>query len=407
MNKEGSQKDMLKPMEMESRAVTPLSMASYTTAGSGSTVMFDDDVPFCKAFISPDSATKMGQRVQMVRVLVVLFLPIIGMAGYAANSLRNAIDAEIRLKDMRLQIEETHSIGTLVHAIQLERAETVLFLVSNKTFITAQLLQTYYENTNEMIKQVAHWPEDQLTASFKTKLHFRQYLDFERQLVLNSDASVHGGIIFYNNANEIFMDLLTTSLTDLVHGTLWKLLVAYKMVTRAKENIGVTVAIGIEYYMFCSTSESDRVLFIRNDVLGEDHLNTSMHYDPLIRTKLAVEVAQVDQLEEDLKQTSYDITNGIFQNCSQTKGIKFFDETLIYLEILKGVTTNVEERLLSEIDVEIGLATRELIIALVIFLALLVISPFLVIIVHRMTAAVQAFAVHVKVREDIKIRNKE
>ena len=75
------------------------------------------------------------------------------------------------------------------------------------------------------------------------------------QLVTEDDThKISEAIKFYNDVNDVFVKWLTERLTVVTHGSVWKFLLAYKMLILSKENFGISTTIGIEYYTLGSVS---------------------------------------------------------------------------------------------------------------------------------------------------------
>ena len=220
-------------------------------------------------------------------------------------------------------------------------------------------------------------------------------METERRKVLTHNQSVPEGIRFYNDANEVFIELLTENLTTVVHTFLWRLLIAYKMLTKARENYSMSTAIGIEYYRHCSISESDQIMFITNAVLADDHVKMSFFYDDELEDLLKFLIHKTNGLAVKLKSTHRDVTNGALTNCSMVKTMLFFKYSMQYMDILNKLVTSNEHRVLKEINYELDIAIREFVVAISVFIILLVISPFLILIMQQVTGTVQAFAEYV------------
>ena len=75
------------------------------------------------------------------------------------------------------------------------------------------------------------------------------------QIVAENKHQVHEAIKFYNKVNEVFVEWLIKRLTTVSHGSVWKYLLAYKMLILSKENFGISTTIGIEYYTVGIVSE--------------------------------------------------------------------------------------------------------------------------------------------------------
>ena len=74
------------------------------------------------------------------------------------------------------------------------------------------------------------------------------------QRVVKNQLAIHDAIVFYNDANHVFVEWLTNRLTMITHGGIWKYLLSYKMLITSKENFGISTTVGIEYYSIGNVS---------------------------------------------------------------------------------------------------------------------------------------------------------
>ena len=78
---------------------------------------------------------------------------------------------------------------------------------------------------------------------------FQKHLAHMRDEVDNRSVVCHDAIIFYDHANEFFIHAMTISITYIDIERIWKDLIAYKMIRRAKENLGISIAVGMEHFL--------------------------------------------------------------------------------------------------------------------------------------------------------------
>ena len=381
----------LKPLPV-SRPVTAMSVRSDMTTGS-SVPGYGRSFSLRRALCDDNPNTKAGRRLQMARVLLVLLVPTVGVLAYAAQQLSNSITLQKDLTTLRVQLLDSHSIGELLHSLQLEREQVVFSMATNSTFHAAASLHQVFLETNSKLDDVQHWPKPlESQDHFDTKPHFQIYLQERRDDLDSGKYSILEGIVFYNGIIKVFIVLLTTILIDTTNGGLWSLLIAYKMLLGAGEHYGVTMTIGLEYYLHCNVTPEERFLFTRNDALGKYHINNVMIYAPFLGDYYMDQVYVAGGLEESLETTRYDLYHETATNCSLSKAVTYFDDMIVFMDILKEMQYTLEDALLKNISNLLILAAEDVIISISIFIVILILAPFLITMVHRMTAAVQAFA---------------
>ncbi len=76
-------------------------------------------------------------------------------------------------------------------------------------------------------------------------------------MVTRGMDSLFHTIQFYNEANEVFLTWLADLVSISTHGSLWKYMIAFKMLMKCTENYGIAMALGIEYYSMGNVSTID------------------------------------------------------------------------------------------------------------------------------------------------------
>ena len=383
------------------RSVTPGSMRSDLTTSSNVS-SHEPPLTVRRALCDDNPNTKAGRRLQMFRVLLVLLVPIVGVTIYAVQHLFHSIISQSGLRKLRYQVIDHHTVSELIHAMQIERDDIVFYMAANSTFLTVESLQKVFIETDTKLALVQHWPVNAATANsrYDSKEHFKIHLSNSRNDIHTKEENILDKIELYNHAIHAFIAVLSETFPESEYGGIWSSLIANKMLLAAKENFGVAMAVGLEYYLHCHANPDERFLFTQRDALGTDQLDSAHSYAPFAKVFYEEQMALVSGLTESMELVRNDVYHKTAQNCSISKALVYFESMMTYLDILKDMGVLIEEHLLEIIDYLLLVSMETMIVSIVVFILILFLSPMLFIMVLRMMNAVQAFAQEVINRSD-------
>ena len=274
-----------------------LSLQSSFTAyldGTGSSDMLNKHpaVSFWQSACSDTPKTKLGQRLQMLRMLVMLALPITGIIVYAGSSLSVSVDTKEALLMLEKNIKMAQSLGYVIHSVQMERLNVVKYLVNRNRREILNLVKTFSQ-TDERLQYISYWPiTDPVQPYLESAATFQEYISRERDIMLRQNVSIFNAITFYNNANLHLLAALTATMTDVDYEGMWQLLVAYRSLVTSKENYGVALSVGVERFYGKVLKTADRNLYIQQIAIAQDHLNTT--FDTVPELQLSYEQQMSD-----------------------------------------------------------------------------------------------------------------
>ncbi|GLH12245.1 Atrial natriuretic peptide receptor 1 [Gryllus bimaculatus] len=76
---------------------------------------------------------------------------------------------------------------------------------------------------------------------------------------------------------------LTNQIKETDNSGVWRLLIAFKNILRAIENMGIAVVYGINYFGRGSLKTNNYINYVRHEALGSDLLNSSFTYVPSLK----------------------------------------------------------------------------------------------------------------------------
>ncbi|XP_064642107.1 uncharacterized protein LOC135496621 [Lineus longissimus] len=375
------------------RAMTRLCRKSYTLAPTeGSTNSFTALKTGC---CGANSLTVRGRRIQMIQTLVMVFVPILALAIYASDNLASVVMTLDELFDIKRQVASVQAMGGLVHAIQLERAESALYLICEDEDVL-YTLTNQYSLTDKRLMLTKTWPTFDLNTNSlqinKTKEDLLHVLQTFRNgtIARNGTHSVSDEVQFYTEVNAILIDFLGGEVGKTVHRSLWQLMLAYKYIIRFKESFGVKVAIGIDFYGRGNLTQDEQQIFTENFALAEDHIIAFQKFAPftdaLYRHKMKINKDLVTTVETSMQT----VLNSGKINASKQNALSFFRDCQSYLDIFRTFKIDLKDEIIRQIDSEIFAADLNVLAGILSFVVILVISPVLVTLVCRTIQTMQA-----------------
>ncbi|KAL8571207.1 hypothetical protein ACOMHN_010668 [Nucella lapillus] len=305
-----------------------------------------------------------SEQFQMGRALTLVLAPLLMLMGFTAYWVKVNVRESQELKKAQDQIDESHSLGDLIHSLQLERGSVVYAIQNNND----SSLSYYYERTNQAVSGLLEWPDN---CTYQNRSHLQTSLDAHRQQILTSgNKVVNGEVGFYTHINTCLVNYLMETSKDMHHKTLWLDYIAYKTVIKAKENMGVAMSLGIPFFEEGNLSDSDYIQLRQSDSKAIDDLDLFTLY------------------------SDYGLERWVnnFPNATQSEGERFHNEVLEYLDLLGQLKNDLRQYLVDSISDDTDDADTQIVIASVIFVIVLILTPTLIYMMHSLTNSIQRYA---------------
>ena len=283
--------------------------------------------------------------------------------------------------------------------MQIERGLTVLCLGSKgkeDQENVYQKLQNARDKTNKVLRlDQKEWPFDAETKHefLRSPDHFLNHLETHRSNVgekCENASKEEDQIEFYTHPINLILDWLFESIKSQSED-IYVDLVGYYMFLAGKDKIGIERALGGSFFAkghFNSTSHL--VWFGNQSALGKEFLESSGKLMPAIKKSLK------EELNTTVQQTIEEKREVIFANkpasASVIKGERWFDTMTIYLNSLKYVQENAGNSLRERLGEQKEKNRSDLAKRLAFLMFTLLLVPFLVISVYRMTGSIQKYA---------------
>ena len=154
---------------------------------------------------------------------------------------------------------------------------------TTEILLVTEKVREAFDLTDASIADLIHWPEAQeamnKTAYYmQTRNLFEATLEEHRVLIMDKNISTYANILIYNEINRHLLTILTQLIRKTKLGSLWKDLMAFKMLVRARESFSITGALGEEYYLNGHLLEEEYLLYVKHEARTADHLHTAARY---------------------------------------------------------------------------------------------------------------------------------
>lgn len=341
-------------------------------------------------FCEVDPISERGKRQQLLIMFTIVSIPLLGVAIFAGSMLFSSVEENIALSSVQLQIESCQGIGDLIHALQLERAHT-MFLHETGRNLSTMLEDDEYRQTDKELDEIKHWSLCGKNDYYPSLAEFVLVLNDHRRMLINSDIGIREDLVFYNGITQNLLQSIVEHIQTIPEKTLWNYLLAYKMILRAKENIGITIPLGIGYFFEGRLELEDYQTYIVHNALGDDHYETFKAYSDIETPENMCPKSGVSMYREK-----------ILSNKNRTRSEETADEYYVamidYLACLRKLMGLLKERVLDESREQLEQTQRQVIFAICVFLGVVLVSVVLVYLLRSLVRKLQAFAKDISVK---------
>ncbi|XP_071476883.1 uncharacterized protein [Diadema antillarum] len=358
--------------------------------------------------------SRMSKHLQILKMVMFPMLPALALLILVSVQLNNSLVEQKRLRVLRENVEITKSVGELIHALQVERSETTLYLVSNMSSAPAILeelkarLEDSFRRTDEALGNLTVWPvnnsvQQSLTALENEKT-FTESLEEERNAIRPGELDVAEGIDFYRKVNEAFIEWFVDTILHSTHEDLWNEIMSYQFSIHAKEELGLLMAYGEEAFLNGTLSTEDFLKFIQNDVLMTYNMEASLKFADSDVTVVYNETILYSGIEIMTRRMRDQIIDTLSRNSSGIVSVSssaWYGNLSLYLEGLKAVEDAIVETIDELIQDNFTSILNDVIVDGILFAIIAIASPAIIFFAIRTTSKIQdyAFGLTEKTRE--------
>ena len=328
---------------------------SLTSVGSdASKATTKDSGIIIKAGIcNADPVSKSGKHIQMAQMLIFPMIPMVLLVIQTAIGLSEYVNVHASLNALSLQIDDTQELCDVIHALQLERAESILLF--NKSGDSKADMVPRYEQTDKNLLKLTKWLSytASLDEHMSSNLNFKKALREHRRLIEIGKVNMHQHLDFYNNANQELIEELSQIIRSANHRDLWRSLIALRLITRAKENFGITMVWGVVKFMKGSLTDLEFQELAQNEAMAQEHMDVAvLHSDTareLYRKRFRVESSKI---RKELQEYEELIFNRIYEQSIEIS-LVWLDNYTQFLHILRDIRISIKYEIDDKISIEV------------------------------------------------------
>ena len=340
-----------------------------------------------------------NKRMQPVKMTILILIPCIGLTAMTVSSLITNAVAQKQANQVKLEIASSIQLGDLIHRLQIERGQTVLYVSTNyDNFIFKSL----FENrtlTNQVIDAIQPWPKlaPNLSASayyLANRTAIRRYLDYHRDKVVDiHNTTALDELLFYSKLNNQLLNWISGGIQTVQTDHLWNTLAAYQMLLKGTEETGLERAIGSVYYSQIQLSYPEILLYYSKLQLGNLSLASAIQYSSYIADGFK-NMAFNSSMMKKLQNLRNVIAENVPHTPSITKANYWFAHISIYIDQLKIIQDNTAHYIQSQSSSTNETASKNFILSLILLITVIIICPILIYLTVKLTQSIQAYAVN-------------
>ncbi|XP_072035506.1 uncharacterized protein [Amphiura filiformis] len=354
--------------------------------------------------------TRKGQLKQLIKMVTLTLVPAVALIAFVSIKLTETVYEDLELKQLRASMEESKKVGNFIHSLQLELEEVTFYLSIANHHDTESDIHAQFLLTDDKMDEVIAWPEDGVPISdgYHNRDDFSVYLNKVRVLIVDRSMAVTNAIQFYEHVDTVFIEWFIGKLQEDTHrGDIWKDLLAYKYILRAKEDYGHTMAYGIEYLLNANISHHDYLHFITNDALANDHLESCFRFSSEASLEYYMYLQDFTEQWYNIRNTTRMILDNTKSSFSQHVNLSWHDDFAEYMAILKHIEDFVILHTQSDIDEQLAYSNKQIIVDIILLVVVIGILPIITYLSYKTTKEIQTYALGLSnMTESLKVEKK-
>ena len=305
--------------------------------------------------------TKKGQLKQLIKMVTLTTIPAVILIVFITIRLMETIYEDNELKQLRSSMEESRKVGNFIHSLQLELEEVTYFLSNRQD--DGGHMNTRFELTDITLEEVYSWPTVgiRIIDEYYDKDMFSLHLRKSRNLVVERNITVTDAIHFYETLDTALIEWFTNRLQEDTHrGDIWKDLLSFKYIMRAKGDYGLVMAYGQEYLLMNShISHYDYIHFVKSSALADDHLKSCFKFSNEALHEYNMHLQQFIEEWRNILEVKMEIMDGDKDSFSSDVNSSWHYDFAEYLTILQHVEDFIIVHMESDIDAQHYISNKQ------------------------------------------------
>ncbi|XP_035705961.1 uncharacterized protein LOC110846821 [Folsomia candida] len=343
-----------------------------------------------------------GRKLQNIQMIILPFIPILALISQNVMSLISVLSYQNEVASIDRQVETTLTFGKLVTEIQKERSEVSFFVFTDTNYMGSNLSERFAQ-TDSALDNISNWPmvhEHSLNRIFESKERFKIKLEDFRLQINPNDSNIADVMEYYNQINDLMLEYLTKEIKDTNSSDLWRFLVSYKNLLRSIENVGISVVFGINYFGRGKLTINNHIKYIRRDTLGTEYLNSSLEFSLVAKHYYNTEVHGRLSSYGDIHKTRTEILLNEKRMPNIDEAVRYYESMAEYIEALRGLQTGLRFAIRKAVEERLQEAERSAAVTICLLIVVLIVSPTIIFLVHKLTSTIQLFACNLMLKAD-------
>ncbi|CAH1773880.1 unnamed protein product [Owenia fusiformis] len=236
--------------------------------------------------LNPDLSTRNGRRIQLIKLLTLLLIPLLALTAQSIVNLFNAQKKNTWASNEYNSVLILADVSKVIEALQVERGLTSMYIESYDTDIF-QKMYAHYLITDHSINSVTEWPDTSDDFPFDNVLDFKTVLQDRRATVsrFGTRTTVRKELNFYTMVIGNITDWIMSTIYDPDEATYdedtteWQNDIAVGYLLDIQDRIGIQRALGSVYFINGRLNENNFQYFLENNALSEFYMNKVRELD--------------------------------------------------------------------------------------------------------------------------------
>ncbi|KAH3823394.1 hypothetical protein DPMN_125193 [Dreissena polymorpha] len=335
------------------------------------------------------------RRCQLFKLTTLAILPGIILIVRDAVKVANDVKTVQQNREVQDSIRFSVEISAVVHAMQIERGTTALYVSSKGDPFVRPRLLNFYRDTDIALGGLSKWISIDSSAFFQTKATFQRHISDFRSDLDPLNATLRQVINFYSDHIAIFIAMIGRSLNLRKPFNFWVELASYQNLILSKEQAGTERALGSTYFTRGQLPGDDLLWYNEKRVLGSYFLQQSRQYSEFTDSRIESMYDGTDLMTRITLMQRQILDNAVMTP-SVVAGAVWFDNMTEYINILKSVHDSLANRIVHEAEDENSSVNEALTISAVEFAVAIVIVPIIIILVRNIIRKIHNFSQELK-----------
>ncbi|XP_047111602.1 uncharacterized protein LOC124788380 [Schistocerca piceifrons] len=333
--------------------------------------------------VSPGSAR--GRLLYRVQMLLLPLLPVAALLAQTGVNMADGIAVHSAATAVGRQIDLTVELFHLLTAFQYERGQVayIIFTHGNRS-----LLLSVFNQTLNCISHV-HW---ELWKDISVDQDF--FYDYVSNIRYNHEKLLKEALIpleWYSEGTKMMLNGLSRIIRETSTSGVWRLLVAYRTVLAAVDNLSSAAIFGLYYFCMGVLDVVNFTNFVRYDSLGQEYLLVAQQYSLELRDEWHDFLSNFPAFNNVTV-----LQEKIYRNMKRPPDFSLAEQYHMMMSYVLAELRQYQERLrivISErVSEDLQVSGRQQGLSITLLVLVLIISPIIVLLVLNATRTIQTFA---------------